>query len=40
MESKSINCNQKNINPSDQRCVFEAEEHKYAIDGIQFQSVT
>ena len=40
MESKSINCNQKNIYPRDQRCVFEAEEHKYAIDGIQFQSVT
>jgi hypothetical protein len=40
MESKSINCNQKNIHPRDQRCVFEAEEHKYSIDGIQFQSVT
>jgi hypothetical protein len=40
MESKSMNCNQKNIHPRDERCVFEAEEHKYEIDKIHFQSVT
>ncbi len=35
-----MNCNQKNIHPRDERCVFEAEEHKYEIDKIHFQSVT
>lgn len=40
MESKSINCNQKNTHSRDQRCVFEPDAHKYEIDGVHFQSVT
>ena len=40
MEARSINCNQKNTHPRDERCVFDSGIHKYEIDGDEFKSVT
>jgi len=40
MEARSINCNQKNTHPRDERCIFDPGIHKYEIDGDEFKSVT